>query len=215
MSTKREPKKKLKLLKIFFNTDYIINNAIYENGDFTQWLNFEKEINEGYRYDIEFLGLRRIQINIEPTKASICSYIDLLPDLKNSKSIMNIRNSKYNCLQLAITAWLYPAIDPRSGFLNNATLETIYVNNLIEARLRDEDDFAYILRIQKLYNINIWVYTPCGGGKVELFISVADSDKDRKAVRILVWGNGLTEHCALIKNIETLLDQSNKNNDNN
>ena len=115
-------------------------------------------------------------------------------------------------MQLAITAWLDPAIDPRSGLLNNATGESKYVNNVIEARQRDEDDFGYILGIQKLYNINIWVYTPCVGGKVEVFTPVDDFDKDRKDVRILVWGNGLTEHCALIKNIETLLERPNKNN---
>ena len=108
-------------------------------------------------------------------------------------------------MQLAITAWLYPAIDPRSGFLNNTTRESKYVSNLIEARQGDEDDFGYILRIQKLYK-------PCGGGKVELFKPVDDFDKDRKDVRIFVWGNGLTEHCALIKNIEILLDRPNKNN---
>ena len=115
-------------------------------------------------------------------------------------------------MQLAITAWLYPAIDPRSGFLKNPTRESKYVNNLIEARQRDEDDFVYIMRIQKLYNINIWVYTRCGGGKVDLFKPVDDFDKDRKDVSSLVWGNGLTEHCALIKNKETLLDRPNKNN---
>ena len=59
-----------------------MNNAIYENGGFTQWLNFEKEIYEDYGYDFEFLGLRSIQINIEPTKASIGSYIELPPNLK-------------------------------------------------------------------------------------------------------------------------------------
>ena len=67
----------LKLQKIFFNTDYIINKAIYDYGDFKQWLDFEKEIYEGNGYDFEILGLRSIQINIEPTKASIGSYIDL------------------------------------------------------------------------------------------------------------------------------------------
>ena len=110
-------------------------------------------------------------------------------------------------MQLAITAWLYRAIDPRSGFLNNATRESQYVNNLIEAQQRDEDDFKFIMRIQKLYIINIWVYTPCGGGKVELLKPVDDFDKDRKDVRILVWRNGPAEHCALIKNMETLLDR--------
>ena len=122
---KKRTKEEVKTTKIFFNTDYIINNAIYENGDFTQWLNFEKEIYEGYGYDFEFLGLRGIQINSEPTKASIGSYIDLTPDLKNSKSILNIRNSKYNCLQLPITAWLYPA-------MHHATRESKYQNKLIE-----------------------------------------------------------------------------------
>ena len=68
---KKRTKEEVKTTKMFFNTDYIINNAIYENGDFTQWFNFEKEIYEGYGYDFECLGLRSIQINIEPTKASI------------------------------------------------------------------------------------------------------------------------------------------------
>ena len=108
-------------------------------------------------------------------------------------------------MQLTTTAWLHPAMD-------HATRESKYVNNQIEARQRDEDEFAYIMRIKKFHNINIWLYTPCGGGKVELFKPVDDFDKDRKDVRILVWGDGTTEHCALIKNIETLLDRPNRMN---
>ena len=115
-------------------------------------------------------------------------------------------------MQLTITARLYPAIDPRSGFYNHATRESKYVYNLIVTRQKIEDDFAYIIRMQKLYNINIWVYTPRGEGKVEVFKPVDDFHKDRRDVRILVWGNGTTEHCALIKNIETLLDRPNKKN---
>ena len=76
---KKRTNEEVKTTKIFFNTDYIINNAIYENGDFKQWLDYEKEIYEGYGYDFEFHGLRSIQINIESTKASIGSYIDLPP----------------------------------------------------------------------------------------------------------------------------------------
>ena len=106
----------------------------------------------------EFHGLRSIQINIEPTKESIGSYIDLPPDLNNCKPILNIHSYKYNCLQLTIIAWLHPAMD-------HATRESKYVNNLIEARQRDEDDFAYIIRIQKLYKIKIWVYTHSSGAK--------------------------------------------------
>ena len=95
---KKRTKEEVKITKKFFNTDYIINNAIYENGEFKQWLDFEKEICESYGYDFEFLGLRSIQIIIEPTKASIGSYIDLPPDLKNSNSLLNICSYKYNCL---------------------------------------------------------------------------------------------------------------------
>ena len=120
---KKRTKQEEKTTKKFFNSDYIINNAIFGNGDFKQWLNFEKEIYDDYGYDFEFLGLRSIQINIEPTKASIGSYIDLPPDLKNCKSILNIRNSKYNCLQLTITAWLHPAMD-------HATRKSKYQNKI-------------------------------------------------------------------------------------
>ena len=132
---KKRTKEEVKILKIFFNTDYNINNAIYENGDFKQWLKFEKAIYEGFGYDFEFLGLRSIQIKIEPIKASIGSYIDLPPDLKNSKSILDIRNYKYNCLQLTITAWLHLAME-------HATRESKYQNKLITPRQQHEDDFA-------------------------------------------------------------------------
>ena len=152
---KKRTKEEVETTKIFFNTDYIIYNAIYENGDFTQWLNFAEEIYEGYDYDFEFLGIRSIQLNIEPTKASIDTHIDLPADLKNSKSILNIRSYKYNCLQITITAWL-------NSVIGNATRESKYVDKLIERRQQHEDDFGYILRIKKLYNINIWLYTPCG-----------------------------------------------------
>ena len=43
-------------------------------------------------------------------------------------------------------------------------------------------------------------------GQTELFKPVDDFDKDRKVVRILVWGN----HCVLIKNIENLIERPNK-----
>ena len=119
---------------------------------FKQCLDFEKEINEDYIYDFEFIGLRSIQISIEPTKASIGSYIYLPPDLNNSKSILNISKSKYNCLQLTITAWLNHA-------MYQVTRESKNVNNLIKARQQHGDDIAYIITIQKMYNTNIWVYT--------------------------------------------------------
>ena len=47
-----------------------------------------------------------------------------------------------------------------------------------------------------------------------MFEPVDDFDKNRKDVRILVWGDGTTDHCALIKNIETLLDRPNRMNHN-
>ena len=61
-----------------------------------------------------------------------------------------------------------------------------------------------------MYNINIWVYTPCGEGKTLLFKPVDDFDKDRKDVGILVWENAGVEPCALIKNIENLIERPNK-----
>ena len=172
---KKKTKDEAKATKLFFITDYINNNAIFEYGDFKQWLDFEKETYEGYGYDFEFLGIRSIQLNIEPTKASFGTHIDFPVDLKNSKSFLNIRSFKYNCLQPTITKWLHPVI-------GNATRENKYVDKLIEPRQQHEDDFGYILRIQKLYNINSWLYTPCGGGKVELFKPVDDFDEDRKDV---------------------------------
>ena len=78
MIIRREPKKKLKLLMYSSILIILINNAIYEYGDFNRWLDFKKEIYEGYGYYFEFLGIRSIQFNIEPTKASIGSYIDYL-----------------------------------------------------------------------------------------------------------------------------------------
>ena len=89
--------------------------------------------------------------------------------------------------------------------MDHATRESNYVNSLIEPRQQHGDEFAYILRIQKLYNSNFWVYTPHGEGKVELFKPADDFDKDRKDVSILVWKNAGVEHCALMNNIENLI----------
>ena len=124
---KTRTKEEVKTTKILFNTDYINNNAIYEYGDFNRWLDFEKKIYEGYGFDFEFLGIRSIQLNIEPTKTSIVSYIDLPPNLKNSKSILNTLSYKNNCLQPTITAWLHPAP-------HHATRKSKYVDKLIEPR---------------------------------------------------------------------------------
>ena len=63
-----------------------------------------------------------------------------------------------------------------------------------------------------MYNINIWVYTPCGNSKIELFKQVDDVNKDRKDVRILVWSNGQIEHCALIKKYRNLVRTTKKMN---
>ena len=134
---KKRTKDEVKIAKIFFNTGYINNNAIYENTDLKYWLDNEKETYEGYGYDFEFLGIRSIQLNIEPTKATIGAHIDLPADLKSSKSILDIRSYKYNCLQLTITAWLHPVI-------RNATRKSKYVDKLIEPRQQHEDDFGYI-----------------------------------------------------------------------
>ena len=62
--------------------------------------------------------------------------------------------------------------------MDYATRESKYVNNVIEARQQNEDDIAYLIRIQILYKINVWVYTACAEGKVEMF---------RKNVRVLAW----------------------------
>ena len=61
---KKKTKEEGKTTKKFFNTDYIINDAIYDYGDFKQWLDFEKEIYEANGYDFESLGSRSNQINI-------------------------------------------------------------------------------------------------------------------------------------------------------
>ena len=101
-------------------------------------------------------------------------------------------------------------MDPRSGIANHATRDSKYVNNLFEPRKQHEDDFAYIIIIQKLYNSIIAVDTHCGRDKVVFFKPVDDFDEDGKDIRILVWENASIEHCALIKNIENLLERPNK-----
>ena len=55
---KKRTKDEVQITKKFLISDYIINNAICEYFDFKQWLNFEKEIYEGYGFNFEFLGLR-------------------------------------------------------------------------------------------------------------------------------------------------------------
>ena len=75
---------------------------------------------------IEFLGITDIQLNIERTKPSLGSYVELPPNLRTrTKAILNIESNKFNCLRLCITAALYPVTQ-------DATRENKYINNLVD-----------------------------------------------------------------------------------
>ena len=91
---------------INFRTDeYITKN---HRLDLKHWLDNIRETYEGYGYDYEFLGITDIQLNIERSKPSLGSYIELPPTLRTrTKAILNIKSNKFNCLRLCITAALY------------------------------------------------------------------------------------------------------------
>ena len=55
------------------------------------------------------------------------SHLELQPDLRKSKSKLNISNHKYDCLQLSVQAPLYPIRDL-------ATCKVKYVNNVFVPR---------------------------------------------------------------------------------
>ena len=67
-----------------------------------------------------------MQLNIERTKQSLGSYTELPPGLRSkTKALLNIRNNKFNCLRLCITAAFFPAAD-------HGTRESKYINNLVD-----------------------------------------------------------------------------------
>ena len=45
---------------------------------------------------------------------------------------------------------------------DHATRGSNYAQNLILPRQQHEDDFGFIIWIQKLFNISNWLYTACG-----------------------------------------------------
>ena len=105
-----------------------------------------------------------------------------------------------NCLRLCITAALFPVTD-------HAIRESKYINNLVDDWEDNENTYDYLTRIQNKYNINIWFYQPSTEDdvKVEILEKCSNVVKGRKNVRILAWD----EHCAIIKNIEVLLERPN------
>ena len=104
---KKRGEEEAKTTLINFRTDEYMNKD--HRLDLNQWLDNFREIYEGYGYDYEFLGITDIQLNIERTKPSLGSYIELPPNLRTrTKSILNIKSNKFNCLRLCITAALYP-----------------------------------------------------------------------------------------------------------
>ena len=167
-----------------------------------QWLDHVREPYEGNGYNYEFIGITDIQINIERTKPSLGSYTELPPGLRDkTKAILNIRSNKFNCLRLCITAALHPVTE-------HATKENEFFNNLVDDWEYNETAYDYITKIQKKYNINIWFHKPAQDSnlaKVERLEKCSNFVKDRQNVRILVWD----EHCALIKNVESLLERLN------
>ena len=168
-----------------------------------QWLDYVKETFEGYGYDYEFIGITDKQVSIEKTKQSLGSYTQLPPGLRDkSKANLNIRSNKYNCLRLCITAALH-------HITKDATKENKCIDNLVEDWF--DNIHKYLMNKHNKYNIKFCFYRPTQFGnmaKVELLEKSSDFAKNRKNVRILIWD----EHCALIKNIEVLLERSNTKN---
>ena len=169
--------------------------------DLNQWLDNARETYEGYGYDYEFLGITDIQLNIEKTKRSLGSYVELPPTLRTrTKAIVNIKSNKFNCLRLCITAALHPV--PQ-----DATRKNKNYKNLVDDWEYNEFTYDYITKIQNKYNINIWFYRPTQDSniaKVERSQKCSNFVEDRQNVRILVWN----EYCVLIKNVEVLLERS-------
>ena len=167
-----------------------------------QWLDHVRETYEGYGHDYEFIGITDMQIKIERTKPSLGSYTELPTGLRDKpKAILNIRSNKFNCLRLCITAGLRPVTE-------QATRKNKYINNLVDDWEYNETAYDYITKIKNKYNTNIWFYRPAQDSniaKVERLEKCSNFVKDRQNVRILV----REEHCALIKNVELLLERPN------
>ena len=183
-----------------------------------QWLDHVKETYEGYGYSYEFIGISDVQLNIERTKPSLGSYTELPPGLRSkTKVILNIRNNKFNCLQLCNTAALFPVTDL-------ATRENKYFNNLVDDWEDNENIYDYLISLQNQYNTNIWFYRPSNEDKpttedrpstednvkVGILQKYSNFVKGCKNVRIIFWN----EHCALFKIIEVLLEGHNTQNTN-
>ena len=95
-----------------------------------------------------------MQLNIERTKSSLGSFTELPPGLRiKTKAILNIRNNKFNCFQLCITAALFPAAD-------HATRKGKYITNLADDWEDNENTYDYISRMLNKHNTNIWIYRP-------------------------------------------------------
>ena len=96
---------------------------------------------EGYGYDYEFVGITGMQMNIERTKPSLKSYTELQPGLRDkTKTILNIRSIKFNCLQLCFTAALHPVTE-------HATRRNKDIANLIEDWEANEYAHNYLTKI--------------------------------------------------------------------
>ena len=82
------------------------------------------------------------------------------------------------------------------GYINHCG----YIN-LIVPRKQHEDYFTYnIIRMQKLYSINIWLYIPCCNGKVELLNDPFSLIKIEKTLDFL-FGMGISP-CFTMMNIQ-------------
>ena len=198
-----------KAIKINFRTNEYMTKDHRQN--LNQWLDHVRETYQSYGYKYEIIGISDIQLSIEKTKPSLVSYTELPPGLRSkTKAILNIRNTKFNCLRLCITAALFPAAD-------HATRESKYFNNLVDDLEDNDNTYDYSIRLQNKNKINIWFYRPTamlhhrpiteGEDKVEILQKCSNFVKGRKNVRILAWD----EHCALIRNIEVLLERTKLN----
>ena len=128
-----------KTFNINLRTDEYMNK--YHRLNLNHRLDHVRETYEGYGYDYEFVGITGMQMNIERTKPSLKSYTELQPGLRDkTKTILNIRSIKFNCLQLCFTAALHLVTE-------HATRRNKDIANLIEDWEANEYAHNYLTKI--------------------------------------------------------------------
>ena len=163
----------------------------------------EKYIRNGSGWVVE--NVKTIYLMMTKYSPGGGTFISLPKEIKNKKSLLNVRNNDNKCLLWSLLAALNPVGIHRSQVFSYKRFE----DSLNMTGVEYPVSIHQLKKVEKQNNLAIYVY---GWEKDEGFFPLRSSKSSGKPIHLLLLANDHTQHYVVIKSLSGLLSKRTKHN---